>query len=158
MHFISKRINTLKDAFNGLLKDDTFVKRGNLDDFIAQTKEMKVVGQYTMFTSENEYSETHEQLSWVDPEGFDFGWKFGEYIDEHDNVDYIRMEESFRKDFDKAVGYFRKDVYSDMFIKKDKDYNRYFVFFVDGAKLGPDDESLNEVYVLVHNILDGFLD
>lgn len=156
MHYLTKRTNTVKEAFSGMSKNQKYITPQYLDEWMARFEGMSVVAYYTVFTETIEGNETHEQQTWVDPEGFNFGWRFMNYEDERGNLNYSALAESFKEEFYKAVEGFKNDEYVNMFVLRDEFYDdRIFVFFIDGTELEAGQESMNKVFGLTEELLNG---
>ena len=156
MHYLTKRTNTVKEAFSGMSKNQKYITPQYLDEWMVRFEDMYVVTCYTIFTEPVEDSETHERQTWADPEGFNFGWKFNDYEDERGNLDYVALAESFKEDFYEAVEGFKNDEYVNMFVLRDEFYDdTIFVFFIDGAELEAGDESINKVFTLTTELMNG---
>lgn len=156
MHYLTKRTNTVKEAFSGMSKSQKYITLQYLDEWMARFEGMCVVAYYTIFTETIEGNETHEQQTWSDPEGFDFGWGFMNYEDERGNVKYKELAQSFKEDFYKAVKGFKDGEYANMFVLRDELYDdTVFVFFIDGDELQEGEESINKVFTLTTELLNG---
>ena len=157
MHYLTKRTNTVKEAFSGMSKNQKYITPQYLDEWMVRFEDMYVVTCYTIFTEPIEDSETHERQTWVDPEGFNFGWKFIDYEDERGNLDYVALAQSFKEDFYKAVKGFKDGEYANMFVLRDELYDdTVFVFFIDGDELQEREESINKVFTRTTELLNGF--
>ena len=157
MHYLTKRTNTVKEAFSGMSKNQKYITLQYLDEWMARFEGMHVVTCYTIFTEPIEDSETHERQTWADPEGFNFGWKFIDYEDERGNLNYVALAQSFKEDFYKSVKGFKDGEYEDMFVLRDELYDdTFFVFFIDGDELQEGEESINKVFTLTTELLNGF--
>lgn len=156
MHYLTKRTNTVKDSFSGMSKNPKYITPQYLDEWIIRFEDMYVVTHYTIFTEPTTYSETHEQQTWADPEGLEFGWRFINYEDERGNVDFKALAHSFKRDFFEAVEDFRDGEYVNMFVLRDEIYDdTIFVFFIDGTELETGQESCNKVFTLTTELLNG---
>ena len=156
MHYLTKRTNTVKEAFSGMSKNQEYITPQYLDEWMTRFEGMCVVAYYTVFTETIEGNETHEQQTWVDPEGLDFGWRFINYRDERDNIKYKDLAQSFKEDFYKAVKGFKDGKYADMFVLRGELYDdTFFVFFISGYELQEGEESINEVFTLTTELLNG---
>ena len=156
MHYLTKRTNTVKEAFSGMSKNQKYITPQYLDEWMIRFQDMYVISHYTIFTEPIEDSETHEQQTWADPEGLDFGWRFINYEDKRGDVNYGALAESFKEDFYEAVEGFKNDEYVNMFVLRDELYDdTFFVFFIDGEELQTGEESINKVFTLTTELLNG---
>ena len=156
MHYLTKRTNTVKEAFSGMSKNQKYITLQYLDEWMVRFEDMYVVAYYTIFTETIEGHETHEQQTWVDPEGLDFGWRFMNYRDERGNIKYKDLAQSFKEDFYKSVKGFKDGEYANMFVLRDELCDdTIFVFFIDGTELEAGQESMNKVFGLTEELLNG---
>lgn len=156
MHYLTKRTNTVKEAFSGMSKNQEYITPQYLDEWMTRFEGMCVVTCYTIFTETIEGSETHERQTWADPEGFNFGWRFIDYEDERGNLNYGALAEAFKEDFYKAVKGFKDGEYANMFVLRDEFYDdTFFVFFIDGDELQIGEESINKVFTLTTELMNG---
>lgn len=156
MHYLTKRTNTVKEAFSGMSKNQEYITPQYLDEWMTRFEGMCVVAYHTIFTETIEGNETHEQQTWSDPEGLDFGWRFMYYEDERGNVRYKDLAQSFKEDFYKTVKGFKDGEYADVFVLRDELYDdTFFVFFIDGDELQEGEESINKVFTLTTELING---
>lgn len=156
MHYLTKRTNTVKEAFSGMSKNQKYITPQYLDEWMVRFEDMYAVAYYTIFTETIEGNETHEQQTWADPEGFDFGWRFMDYEDERGNIKYKNLAKSFKEDFYKAVKGFKDGKYANMFVLRDELYDdTILVFFIDGEEIQTGEESINKVFTLTTELLNG---
>lgn len=156
MHYLTKRTNTVKEAFSGMSKNQEYITLQYLDEWMTRFEGMCVVAYYTIFTETIEGNETHEQQTWSDPEGLDFGCIFMDYEDDRGNIKYKDLAQSFKEDFYETVEGFKDGEYADMFVLRDELYDDiFFVFFISGYELQEGEESINKVFALTTELING---
>lgn len=155
MHYLTKRTNAVKSVFSITSKKSEYISLEYLDEWIVRFEDMYVVAEYTIFTESTEKNNSHEQVVWIDPEGFTFGWKYFGYGKENDNTDFESLAESFKEDFYEAIKKFKNGKYKDMFFMRDESHNdTFYVFFIEGGNYYK--EHANKVFTLTKEIENGF--
>ena len=156
MHYLTKRTNTVKEVFSGMSKNPKYITPQYLDEWMIRFEDMYVVTHYTVFTETIEGNDTHEHQTWTNLEGLDFGWKFMIYQDERGNIKYEDLAQSFKEDFYDSVEGFKDGEYANMFVLRDELYDdTIFVFFIDGDEIQTGEESINKVFTLTTELLNG---
>lgn len=161
MHYLTKRINTIKGCFSGMTDREKHILPKDLDEWIARFKKMYVVNSYTIFTEDShDPNDAQEKLVWVDVEGLDVGWGFSAYEDERGNIDFHALSNVFRNEFEVAIKEFKDGTYANMFMLRDDFYDdTIFIFFIDSRDIeGTDEESHNKMFRLTSDLIHGLRD